>query len=452
MRHSCIKSYNLLGINEMQAMVLLPPRAAVKPPFQSFSQGGCTMRLNILVRIAILLVMLTGAFGSGMHVQAQDAAEVIIRSTTIWDATFNGYVDSSRYERWSLQLDEAASFSITATAVSGNLTPEIHLLDSNGVELAHAAGSLSSSVLTTSQPAGDYFVQVQPQSGAGNYILTIRKTDVPPGGGDPTGAVTVDPASILVGETATVTVRLNSVPPEGYTSAEFTCSYDPLFISVSNFVDAGLFGEDAVMVVHGPADGSFILAIAGSNGRKATSSGPVFTFSVLGLQAGETEIICETRVSTGGELSVIPSSSVTLTILEPMGTLTGTVLAGKPVLVTLFDANDLYSALADENGYFEITAPAGSYTVTATASGFLRAEGSPVLIAGATTNMQTISLLAGDIDGNDVIDQFDAMTIGINYNASTPAAADLNNDGVIDVLDLELLAANYQQTGPLPWQ
>jgi hypothetical protein len=60
--------------------------------------------------------------------------------------------------------------------------------------------------------------------------------------------------------------------------------------------------------------------------------------------------------------------------------------------------------------------------------------------------------LAGDIDGNNVIDQFDALTIGMNYNASTPTAADLNNDGVINVLDLELLAGNYRKTGPLSWE
>jgi hypothetical protein len=31
-------------------------------------------------------------------------------------------------------------------------------------------------------------------------------------------------------------------------------------------------------------------------------------------------------------------------------------------------------------------------------------------------------LSAGDIDGNDVIDQFDALSIGMNYNLSAPAA------------------------------
>ena len=66
--------------------------------------------------------------------------------------------------------------------------------------------------------------------------------------------------------------------------------------------------------------------------------------------------------------------------------------------------------------------------------------------------MPTISLLAGDIDGNGVIDQYDALTIGINYYASAPDAADLNADGTINVLDLELLAENYHQTGPSAWQ
>jgi hypothetical protein len=61
-------------------------------------------------------------------------------------------------------------------------------------------------------------------------------------------------------------------------------------------------------------------------------------------------------------------------------------------------------------------------------------------------------LLAGDIDNNNVIDQFDAMTIGMSYNTNTPPAADLNNDGTINVLDLELLARNYRNTGPVVWQ
>ena len=134
------------------------------------------------------------------------------------------------------------------------------------------------------------------------------------------------------------------------------------------------------------------------------------------------------------------------------GSVTGQVNAGKPVTVGLYDGTNtlVTSVTANVDGTFSITAPVGTYSLRATASGFLSAQG-PVTIASGSTSMPTITLLAGDIDGNNSIDQFDALTIGMSYNTSTPAAADLNNDGTINVLDLELLAKNYRKTGPLPW-
>jgi len=148
------------------------------------------------------------------------------------------------------------------------------------------------------------------------------------------------------------------------------------------------------------------------------------------------------------------TSTPTSTPLPSGGTLTGAVLASKPVTVSLYDANNtlVTSATANANGTFSLTAPAGPYTVRATASGFLRAQGAVTLTAGSTSTQPTISLLAGDIDNNDVIDQLDALTIGMSYNTTVPAAADLNNDGIINVLDLELLAQNYRKTAPVVWQ
>jgi hypothetical protein len=121
--------------------------------------------------------------------------------------------------------------------------------------------------------------------------------------------------------------------------------------------------------------------------------------------------------------------------------------------VSLFDATNtlVTSVAANANGTFTLSAAAGNYTVRATASGFLSAQGSATITSGSTNTKATITLLAGDIDGNNVIDQLDAMTIGMNYNAATPTEADLNNDGVINVLDLELLAQNYRETGPSAW-
>lgn len=168
-----------------------------------------------------------------------------------------------------------------------------------------------------------------------------------------------------------------------------------------------------------------------------------------------------TPTSTGAVQTPTPTSTSTpvdtatptSTPANP-GMLTGQVLASKPVTVSLYDATNtlVTSVTANINGTFSLNAPAGTYTVRATASGFLGAQGSTTLTAGNTSPIPTISLLAGDIDGNNVIDQFDALTIGMSYNTATPSEADLNNDGTINVLDLELLAKNYRKTGPVPWQ
>jgi hypothetical protein len=148
-----------------------------------------------------------------------------------------------------------------------------------------------------------------------------------------------------------------------------------------------------------------------------------------------------------------PAASPTPTAL-PDGSLTGQVLAGKPVTVSLYGIGNtlVTSVSANPDGTFNLTAPGGTYNILATAIGFLSAQGSATITGGSTATKPTVTLLAGDIDGNNVIDQFDALTIGMNYNGTSPSAADLNNDGTINVLDLDLLADNYRATGPIAWE
>ena len=271
------------------------------------------------------------------------------------------------------------------------------------------------------------------------------------------------PQSLILDEMGIVTVSLINVPVEGYRSVEFICTYNQTLVEVSNIVVAGLFGANPVSALNGPQNGSFILAIAGANGNKATTSGAAFTFNVKGLQAGQTAIDCRARVSKGdGTLESILYIPDTLTILSNVPTATqvtpplisGQVIASKLVTISLFNPDTTLAATTTTNtdGTFSLTAPAGVYTVVASAPGFLNAQGSATLVGGLNTVMPLVSLPAGDIDGNGVINQFDALTIGMNYNASSPAVADLNNDGIINVLDLELLAANYNRSGALAWQ
>ena len=497
------------------------------------------MKSKRLLQVFVLLVLVMSSFGSSQHVSAGPNsatvlgdAMVINRDLNIWNGSYIGFVSASINERWHLVLTEPHNFSVTVSTVTGDLVPLLILQDANGNELSRGV-----STLTTNQPVGDYYIQTQPESGSGFYILTLRQiVNVLP-----SVSTSVNPTSLNVGESAVVTVSLNNVPADGYTSAEFTCTYDPNVLEASNIAIANLFGADAAAAINGPANGSFIVAIAGSNGNKATTSGTVFTFTVKGLQAGQAAIECKARVSKGdGVLIDLPSTAASLTVVGvaptftpiasptlvftntpdasptpdvtatvdlsatptltetpdlsatpdvsptpsetplptftftpeasptptftftpdasptplPVGALNGQVLASKPVAVSLYNADGTLfaSVTVNSDGTFSFQAPAGIYTVFATASGFLSAQGTVTLTSGGASTMPTISLLAGDIDNNNVIDQFDAMTLGMSYNTATPEAADLNNDSVINVLDLELLARNYRATGPVAWQ
>jgi len=471
------------------------------------------MKPKRLIQIFVVIMLVLSTLGGSQpalassNSSAHSDAMVINRNLNLWDATYFGFVNSSIHEKWHFDFTESHNFVVTVSPITGGFIPLLILLDVNGIEIARGTGSL-----TSTQPAGSYSIQVQPESGGGFYLLTLREVVQ----SLPAVSTVVSPSSVNVGESAVATVSLNNVPAEGYTSAEFTCTYDASLVEVSNILVANLFGADPATAIQDPQNGSFIVAIAGSNGNKATTSGVVFTFNVKALQAGQTVIECKVRVNNGNNiLTDLPSIGSSLTIngvaptltpiasptptgptpvesptstlppvesptptitvppLEsptptltftpvasptstplPNGTLTGQVIASKPVTVGLYDAGNLLitSATANPDGTFSLTAPAGTYTVRATASGFLSAQGSAILTGGSTTTKPTIALLAGDIDNNNVIDQFDAMTIGMSYNTAVPAAADLNNDGIINVLDLEILAQNYRDTGPSVWE
>jgi hypothetical protein len=148
---------------------------------------------------------------------------------------------------------------------------------------------------------------------------------------------------------------------------------------------------------------------------------------------------------TPAELTGTPAPAV--------GLITGKVFASKLVRIEAYNAdhNLVGAGWTNPDGSFEFHAPSGTNSVIAMASGFLSAQRVVTLTDGSTTTLPTITLIAGDIDNNNVIDQFDALTIGMSYNTATPSAGDLNNDGIINVLDLELLAMNYRKTGPVDW-
>ena len=112
-------------------------------------------------------------------------------------------------------------------------------------------------------------------------------------------SIEANPTDLHIGETALVSVSLNNFPVEGYKSAEFTCTYNTGLVEKSDIAVTELFGADPVIAIPDLQNGTFILAVAGSNSNRTNTSGTTFTFNVKALQAGQAPIQCMARVSKG---------------------------------------------------------------------------------------------------------------------------------------------------------
>lgn len=305
---------------------------------------------------------------------------------------------------------------------------------------------------------------------------------------EPYGYAEITPTRIAPNESALVTLGLANVPAQGYSGVEFSCAFAEGAIEISAMSVTNLFGEDPVLALNGPQNGAFIVAIAASGENRASKSGAAFTFRAKALKTGAVNLQCQARVSSDDKtLSSLPFLNADLNIadftptppltLEPTvtptfpptstpgprptatvpppttGTVSGQIQVSKPATVAFYamDGSLVKSLTAAGDGAFSLELLPGTYLVRITASGFLATQGQVNLNAGQAMELPIITLLAGDLDGNNVIDPFDALTIGMNYNTNLPAEADLNNDGVINLLDLRLLARNYRKTGPINW-
>jgi hypothetical protein len=91
----------------------------------------------------------------------------------------------------------------------------------------------------------------------------------------------------------------------------------------------------------------------------------------------------------------------------------------------------------------------GSFFLVFTAPGYLSLRVDGLAPAGQpVVNVGSMTMLAGEVTGDDQIDIFDLAVIGSRYG-SNDARGDLNHDGVVDIFDLTISASNYGQQGPI---
>jgi outer membrane biosynthesis protein TonB len=110
------------------------------------------------------------------------------------------------------------------------------------------------------------------------------------------------------------------------------------------------------------------------------------------------------------------------------------------------------AALTDVQGNFNIeNVSTGLQTVTADAPGYLSAVCSNANVIAPQTVLNPAALLAGDINGDDLIDIVDAATVGTNFGQIGTNAADITQDDAVDIFDIVLVSVNYGEIGPQDW-
>lgn len=96
----------------------------------------------------------------------------------------------------------------------------------------------------------------------------------------------------------------------------------------------------------------------------------------------------------------------------------------------------------DGIGSFAIQLEPGNYDVTVSRKGYLESTVRGVSIDNRTVTLETLSLTAGDLNGDGVIDADDIFVFDRNAYTSLSDVLDLNGDGKIDEKDEEIIMQN----------
>ena len=121
--------------------------------------------------------------------------------------------------------------------------------------------------------------------------------------------------------------------------------------------------------------------------------------------------------------------------------------------VTIRVADRSTTTLAD-GSFLLLDVPPGQHAVTADAPSFLSARREQVeVLASGHAQLGQVTLLAGDVNGDDEIDLIDLVSLGREFGQSPPSdpRVDLTADGQVNIFDLVLLGGNYGLEGPIAW-
>lgn len=183
-------------------------------------------------------------------------------------------------------------------------------------------------------------------------------------------------------------------------------------------------------------------------------SGSLISITLKRIDAGPADLKLESVELLDPNEQILPANISTSTL----SIIAGSAVEGQVELQGRGYGNGVTVSTVDEQvqtdsaGYF-IVGVTGKYRLTVSNPGYLGVQadgdlGEAPLSEATTLNLGRVTLLGGEVTGDNVINILDLAFIA-KYYGQRNGLADLNNDGTVNILDLTLTAANYGRQGPI---
>ncbi|MCW5852112.1 MAG: hypothetical protein KIT87_18710 [Anaerolineae bacterium] len=315
--------------------------------------------------------------------------------------------------------------------------------------------------------AGDYQIELVVDDGKVSSLPDRMTVHV---GGVAGARLYVSPADSVVDMGSTVTVDLRVDGIENLYGVQLELAFDPQLLEVVDayptlpgvqISDGDFLVPDVNLVNQVDTTAGAIQYAISLRGNKpgVSGSGVLARITFRGRQPGISRIAF-TRAVLSDPQSVqiaVATEGGVIVVRRAVGVVVGRVIlerrssnAGATVCI----GHQCVTTGAD-GGYVLANIPPGPATLTVSRPSYLRTQRDVTVTAGVLT-LPDVTLLAGDINQSDRIDQYDAISLGLAWNA-TPAdarwdeRADITADRTINILDMVGVQFNWSATAPGPW-